>query len=294
MERKINFCRGVGSSVNIIQHSALRLSSVYIEHPMLIMVIMVINGHKVIRWDNQECTILPGEIVAINGGQTIDIINGLSDDGLFYSHQLRCDPLLVATFANHPASTGLGLIPGVMVMRNLAPEFINTFGNTFNAISENSSFPLAIIRHRLLELLIWLAQCGVKFILNDDNTLSAKVRRCLEIEPHKIWSVSEVADHMLMSEVVLRRKLAAENILLRDLMIDVRMTSALTLLQGTDWPISLIASQIGYESSSRFAERFRKRFGFAPTAIRGHQRIQSAENAPPVDSLNDSFKSLFS
>lgn len=133
----------------------------------------------------------------------------------------------------------------------------------------------------MLELLLWLAQCGVKFRLNDDRSLSERVRRCLALDPHKIWSAAAVADHMAMSEVVLRRKLAAENILLRDLMIDVRMTSALRLLQGTDWPISLIANQVGYESASRFAERFRKRFGFAPTAIRGHHRLQPPNNDPP-------------
>ena len=76
-----------------------------------------------------------------------------------------------------------------------------------------------------------------------------------------------------MSEVMLRRKLSMENTALRNLMIDVRMSSALALLQSTDWPISAIAQHVGYESASRFAERFRKRFGFAPTAIRGHQRI---------------------
>ncbi|WP_033852456.1 helix-turn-helix transcriptional regulator, partial [Yersinia wautersii] len=109
-----------------------------------------------------------------------------------------------------------------------------------------------------------------------------------------LFRSSEVAEHMTMSEVVLRRKLAAENILLRDLMIDVRMTSALRLLQGTDWPISLIANQIGYESSSRFAERFRKRFGFAPTAIRGHHRLQPVESELPINSVNHYLKPSYS
>ncbi|ENA3445483.1 helix-turn-helix transcriptional regulator [Yersinia enterocolitica] len=278
MERTIKFCPGVGSSAHVIQHTELLLTSVYIEHPLLIM---VNRGHKVIRWDNQECIVRPGEIVAVSSGQTIDIINGLSTEGLFFSHQLRCDPRLITTFANHPASAGLGVIPGVMPVRDLAPEFINTFGNTFKAISDVGDIPPTIVRHRMLELLLWLAQRGVKFRLNDDHLLSEKVRRCLSIDPHKIWSAAEVAYHMAMSEVVLRRKLAAENILLRDLMIDVRMTSALRLLQGTDWPISLIASQVGYESASRFAERFRKRFGFAPTAIRGHHRLQPMDTDPP-------------
>ena len=246
MERTINFCPGVGSSAHVIQHTELLLTSVYIEHPLLIM---VNRGHKIIRWDNQECIIQAGEIVAVSSGQTVDVINGLSDDGLFFSHQLRCDPRLIATFASHPASAGLGYVTGVMPVRNLAPEFINTFSNTFKAISDTGDIPPTIVRHRMLELLLWLAQRGVKFILNESDSLSERVRRCLAVDPHKIWSASEVADHMAMSEVVLRRKLAAEKILLRDLMIDVRMISALRLLQGTDWPISLIASQVGYESA---------------------------------------------
>ncbi|AHK20942.1 helix-turn-helix transcriptional regulator [Yersinia similis] len=291
MKHKISVCPGVGSTAHIIQHSELLLTSVYIEHPLLIM---VNRGYKIIRWDSQECVILPGEIAAINSGQTIDVINGLSNDDLFFSQQLHCDPSLIATFANHPTSAELGFIPGVMAIRNLAPEFINTFGNIFNAISENSDIPTVIIKHRMLELLLWLAQRDVKFILNDGNSLSEKVRRCLANDPHRIWSASEVADHMIMSEVVLRRKLAAENILLRDLMIDVRMTSALRLLQGTDWPISLIANQIGYESSSRFAERFRKRFGFAPTAIRGHHRLQPVESEPLINPVNRYLKPSYS
>ncbi|ATM86292.1 MULTISPECIES: helix-turn-helix transcriptional regulator [Yersinia] len=284
MERTINFCPGVGSSAHVIQHTELLLTSVYIEMPLLIM---VNRGHKIIRWDNQECIVQAGDVVAVSSGQTIDVINGLSDDGLFFSHQLRCDPRLIATFASHPLSAGLKRVPGVLAIRNLAPEFVNTFSNTFKAISDIGDIPPTIVRHRMLELLLWLADRGVKFKLNDGNTLGEKVRRCLAIDPHKIWSASEVASHMAMSEVVLRRKLAAENILLRDLMIDVRMTSALRLLQGTDWPISLIASQVGYESASRFAERFRKRFGFAPTAIRGHHRILAADNDSPSDDYHE-------
>ena len=50
------------------------------------------------------------------------------------------------------------------------------------------------------------------------------------------------------------------------------MSFAMTLLQSTDHPIAHIAAQVGYESPSRFAVRFRDRFGFAPTVVRGHRR----------------------
>jgi AraC-like DNA-binding protein len=59
---------------------------------------------------------------------------------------------------------------------------------------------------------------------------------------------------------------------LSELLVDVRMSLALTLLQATSLPVTQIAMNAGYESPSRFAVRFRQRFGFAPTAVRGHQR----------------------
>jgi AraC-like DNA-binding protein len=46
------------------------------------------------------------------------------------------------------------------------------------------------------------------------------------------------------------------------------MTTALTLLQVTDRPVAEIAYQVGYQSASRFSDRFKRRFGFSPVAVR--------------------------
>ena len=75
-----------------------------------------------------------------------------------------------------------------------------------------------------------------------------------------------------VSQATLRRRLAAEGSTLTELLVDIRMSTALTLLQATTQPVSHIALAVGYESPSRFAVRFRQRFGFAPTAVRGHER----------------------
>ena len=47
------------------------------------------------------------------------------------------------------------------------------------------------------------------------------------------------------------------------------MNRALALLQATDLPVGVIAGDVGYASPSRFAARFRARFGVTPGAIRG-------------------------
>lgn len=46
------------------------------------------------------------------------------------------------------------------------------------------------------------------------------------------------------------------------------MNRALGLLQGSDLPVAMVAAEVGYASPSRFALRFRARFGLSPGAIR--------------------------
>ena len=86
----------------------------------------------------------------------------------------------------------------------------------------------------------------------------------------------------------MRRRLAEEGASFFELLSDVRMSHALTLLQVTDLPVIQIAYEVGYKSQSRFALRFRRRFGFAPLAVRQGPReidrigalIDRKRNAP--------------
>ena len=68
------------------------------------------------------------------------------------------------------------------------------------------------------------------------------------------------------------RRLQEEATSLREVLTDIRMTHAMGLLQSSDMPVSAIAASAGFESQSRFAIRFRSRFGFPPTAVRGRRQ----------------------
>ena len=87
--------------------------------------------------------------------------------------------------------------------------------------------------------------------------------------PEKNWISKDIAESLAMSEATFRRKLADEGQSFTEILVDARMTLALILLQVTDVSISEIAYQVGYESASRFSVRFKKRFGFSPTEMRG-------------------------
>lgn len=269
MERTINLCPGIGASAHIIQHTELLFPSLYFEQPHLYL---IQQGHKRVRWQQREVVVHAGELLIIDGGQTVDIVNQPSDEGVFSCQLLICDPLLFCAPQAQIETAPPTAFDAVLALRKLPCALMHSFETTSLALALKHRFPSVIIRHKMLEILLWLKQFNISFMHNEARNLTQRVRRCLATDPHNIWTAAEVADTLSMSEVVLRRKLSAENTALRNLMIDVRMSSALALLQSTDWPISVIAQHVGYESSSRFAERFRKRFGFAPTAIRGHQR----------------------
>ncbi len=66
---------------------------------------------------------------------------------------------------------------------------------------------------------------------------------------------------------------------LGELVREVRMETALALLQSTPLSVGEVAARCGYESHSSFSSAFRQRFGFAPSDLRPAvaQAMNSAE-----------------
>ncbi|PLR37286.1 AraC family transcriptional regulator [Chimaeribacter californicus] len=268
MERKIRAYPGVGIAGHLIQHSALCVPSLYVSRPCLIY---VTHGYNVLRTHGGELRIRQGEMLALNGGQTLDVYNGLDEKGLYAGKAIACDPSLVADFGRQHTPL-LSPVTSAAIIPDPANQFTQAFDAFFDALMGMPSLPAPIARHRMQEQVLWLAQHGVRLHTAPPVTLSQQVRELLLTDISHAWPAATVAERLEMNEVMLRRRLAAEAEVLRNIIADTRMTHALHLLQNTDAAIAVIAQSVGYESGSRFAERFRKRFGFLPTAIRGHQR----------------------
>ncbi|MNE96080.1 HTH-type transcriptional activator RhaS [compost metagenome] len=54
-------------------------------------------------------------------------------------------------------------------------------------------------------------------------------------------------------------------------LLTLRMSKARALLVHTDYPVSLIASQVGYQDLSAFSRRFASHFGYPPRKLRFKQ-----------------------
>lgn len=258
---------GIGTTACVVQQSELRFSRIVVDSPTLIV---LRQGTKLLQSAEGQWTVRAGEAVAIAGGQTFDVTNRLSERGTYEARWLIWDPAIVER-SQKSAGDGRGIAGAEMISKLDAP-FSSAFDRALEAISDTQAIPDDVAEHRLAEVLVWLAHRGPRFPAAETLTLAMKLRRLLGGALAERWTAALAAKHLAMSEATLRRGLAAEGTSFGDILADVRMSSAMVLLQSTDQAVNRIALDVGYESASRFAIRFRERFGFPPTAIRGHAR----------------------
>ncbi|MFT4189919.1 MAG: helix-turn-helix transcriptional regulator [Comamonas sp.] len=124
------------------------------------------------------------------------------------------------------------------------------------------------LRHRLMDLLLALAERGHAFKAAPARATAYRLRTLMSEAPDRPWTAHEAGHELAMSAATLRRRLAAEGARFEDVLVDIRMHHALMLLQTTAWNIPRVALACGYQSRARFSERFRQRFGHLPSAVR--------------------------
>ncbi len=126
----------------------------------------------------------------------------------------------------------------------------------------------ARLQCRLTELLWSLAERGYVFKERKQDGTAERLRALISDDPGQQWTANEAGRRLAMSEATLRRRLVGESVHFEDILIEVRMHHAMMLLQTTPWSIPRIALACGYQSRSRFSERFRTRFGYSPSTVR--------------------------
>jgi len=230
--------------------------------------ILVEEGRKRIRWSGGECVASAGEAVSLQPGEVVDISNRPGSSGTYRALWISWCPELLDVSSPAPKTPS----PRVALHSALSKAFRLSFHHAFDSLSDVDDLPSRVAIHRLQEVLLWLGERGFRFSMQRSVSATQHVRRLLSVNPSAEWSMERVAREMASSVPTLRRKLAAEDMAFRDLVQDVRMSHALALLQNTDTPVLQVAMAAGYASASRFAARFRARFGYLPTDIRGENR----------------------
>ncbi|MFT3773452.1 MAG: AraC family transcriptional regulator [Minicystis sp.] len=263
----------MGAAGHIVQRSDLTSHRVVVDQATLIL---VEEGRKRIRWSGGECVASAGEALSLQAGEVVDISNTPGRSGTYRALWICwCSELLaVSSTSLRPSS------PRVALHTALGEAFHASFHRAFDGLSDADDLPASIATHRLQEVLLWLGERGFHFPPAAPASLGQQVRRLLSADPGADWSMERVAHETATSIPTLRRKLSAEGIVFRDLVQDVRMSHALALLQNTDAPVLHVAVAAGYASASRFSARFRARFGYLPTDIRGQNRGRTGSSSP--------------
>ncbi|MDP2740544.1 MAG: helix-turn-helix domain-containing protein [Pseudorhodobacter sp.] len=150
-------------------------------------------------------------------------------------------------------------------------------------VKHNRSFPAddALTRHRMCEFLLLLARLGAagNLLFQQQRRLRDRAKHLIALDPSRDWRIGEVAARFAMSESTLSRGLRLDGTCFRDLLEEVRLDRGVELVMATEMPIGQIAHDCGYQSQSRFAERFRLRFSLSPTELRATRR-------PPQSNLS--------
>lgn len=287
MERAIHHRAGIGATAYIRQAQALGLHNLAIEQALLIV---VMRGAKRLRSPGVELRIKEGDAVFFSGGSTFDVTNIPPADGCYEALWISFDSTFASTERNlSDISQKVGIRFPVdekaSAVGNIQPAFMSAIVAGADALRD-SHVSDDIVRHRFSEIRMWLRERDISWPHSQVHTLSSKIRNRLGSSPHAQWTTIGLAQDFAMSEATLRRRLASEGTSLTDLIVDVRMSYGLALLQSTDKSIEQIACASGYQSASRFAIRFRERFGFAPSEIRGHRRERREIANPSSISLD--------
>ena len=266
-QRSILVRPGVGAAGRIVQRAHLTSHKVVSDSATLIF---VSQGLKHIRWADGECLAKAGDAIAVRANVVVDITNTPGADGVYGARwvswtedALRAFSESVQAHEPHEAAT---LVP------ELEPGFRAAHQAMLECLSDVSGIPNAIANHRSNELLLWLHERGVGFGTRARDPIAARLRRRISLDVAREWTIDEIGHQERSSAASIRRHLAAEGETFRGLLTDVRMSHALALLQNTDASVLTVAASVGYDSASRFAERFKTRFGYLPSELRGHRR----------------------
>lgn len=237
-------------------------------------IIWVQQGHKQLWWQDRRLSFDKGSWLLIPAGHQLTFVNQ-PEQGKFSSHAL--------TLLAPPPAEWLTDAPTTR-LREPRLEISPALAFCFELVCSMASRTLSQATQTQL-LHGFYAELHAANALDllfpaSTMTLGERLARYLGVEPGADHTLETIAPHFAMSRASLVRKLAAEGRSFRQLLTQVRMSHALTLLQQALTPLE-VALACGYDSPSRFAARFKQEFGLTP-----HQYLRTCPSMDTQRQVN--------
>ncbi|MBU1344498.1 MAG: helix-turn-helix domain-containing protein [Proteobacteria bacterium] len=244
-----------------------RIAAVPFLYPCLVL---VVTGCKHIYHGHKEIQCFPGEFLAIPAPARYDVVN--TPEGSqrpFLALYLHFDDWLIEQFHRLYQMEDSNDIDKISIHLK-GSELLDSAIWHFLEISHRRELGHDLVQHRLIEVLLCLVKyCNAShMLLSMSHSWRHRVYSLLLTNSSRDWLISDVCTLLGVSESTLRRKLRKENTDFRTTIEDVRMGLALSEVQFTNLPISIIAGHCGYSSFSRFTSRFSNRFNTTPSRLR--------------------------
>ncbi|WP_319496031.1 helix-turn-helix transcriptional regulator [uncultured Cohaesibacter sp.] len=269
---------GIGATAEIRQRLALLARNLTVDCTMLVR---VKQGRKVIRSTRGEIVVDAGGFLLLPPGP-YDSYNIPDERNDYVAEWIVLDSDLLAA-QTEPAPGRPRTVDGPRRIDQSANKAFNTaFDSTRQALGLTNIYSDDICRLRVMEVLAWLREFGL-MLAPPQEEFDQVVRTIIRGNLSRNWSAREIALLTGTSEATLRRRLSKLGTSLSEIQTDTRMVHALALIQQTELPINMIALDVGYESASRFAIRFRQRFGCAPSEVRSGLEADLTSNDCKID-----------
>src|SRR5450830_187198 len=265
--RKLSILNGIGASAHLIQARSLLASRLHIGQPT---VVLVLAGRKTVYGDEGYSTAGAGDIMLLPQGSTYGVFNEATECGAYEAMALFIAPALLQDTSSSVSSFA------PMLHARVLPQIETGFRHAVlraNQLMQEGSAPPAIVRHATTEVLTWMQVTGNCFAPIRQESFVERLRAVLARTPEAPWNAVLAAAALNVSEATLRRRLAREHWTMSTLLLEVRLSYAMTLLQSSDDYVGEVALNAGFVNHAHFSRLFKKRFGITPTQLRHPDNI---------------------
>ncbi len=256
----------------VVAAERYRLTTVTVRDDSLSL---ILQGVKGLHTASTTLTAGRDQGVMIARGTQWDVVNDPRGQGQYEALVLAFDDAMVREFNRlHPldATAVVASAQVVPIDAELREAVLRTLPPV-----QAGRMSRPLLHHRTMEVLLHLVERGYRFAPTQELSWSDRIRRLVSQRPHAEWTVPALAEAFHMSESSLRRRMDSGGATLAALVREVRLETALGLLQTTSLPVGEVAQRCGWESHSRFSAVFQERWGVTPSVVRA--RMKESEQA---------------
>lgn len=140
--------QGIGFTALTFLERSLFVPKLRVSAPALVI---VRHGQKIITWNGRRCVVAAEGGVAIAAGQTLDVINRPSPEGIYEEVWLSGDRAILRDWRDG----GGAPVTEVSPIPRPAPEFRAAFDRAVEAITARNGVPYFVARRRIVEVMRW-------------------------------------------------------------------------------------------------------------------------------------------